>query len=59
MMTLSQLALACAGYGRWHARRRNGAVAREHLTGALKIFERRGTLREPNRVRAELARVSG
>ena len=52
----NELARACAGYGRWHARAGRTTVAREYLTRALTIFERLGTLREPERVRADLAR---
>ena len=55
----NELALACAGYGRWHARGPTQTMAREYLTRALTIFERLETLREPDRVRAELARLSG
>jgi len=50
----NKLALAYAGYGRLHARLKNVAAARDHLTRALEIFERLGTMIEPDRVRQEL-----
>ena len=51
----NELAMAYAGYGRLH--KRNGEIvqAREYLTKALEIFERLGTLIEPDKVRKELA----
>jgi tetratricopeptide (TPR) repeat protein len=52
----NELALACAGHGRWHARSGDKTAARDSLTRALTIFERLGTRGEPERVRAELAR---
>jgi class 3 adenylate cyclase/tetratricopeptide (TPR) repeat protein len=51
----NESALAYAGYGRLHKRQGNIAHAREHLTKALEIFERLGTLIEPDKVRQELA----
>jgi tetratricopeptide (TPR) repeat protein len=51
----NELALAYAGYGRWHAQQGDSAQAREYLTNALEIFERLGTLIEPEKVRQELA----
>jgi tetratricopeptide (TPR) repeat protein len=51
----NQLAMAYAGYGRLHKQKGQIAQAREYLTKALEIFERLGTLIEPDRVREELA----
>ena len=51
----NELALAFAGYGRLHKQQNQIAQAREHLMKALEIFERLGTLIEPDRVREELA----
>jgi tetratricopeptide (TPR) repeat protein len=53
----NELALAYAGYGRLHKQQGNMAQAREYLTKALQIFERLGTLREPERVRQVLAEL--
>jgi tetratricopeptide (TPR) repeat protein len=51
----NELALACSGLGRFYRQRGNTEQAREYLTRALTIFERLGTLIEPDRVRKELA----
>ena len=51
----NELALAYAGYGRFHKQQGNITQAREYLTQALEIFERLGTLIEPDKVREELA----
>jgi tetratricopeptide (TPR) repeat protein len=51
----NEVAMAYAGYGRLHKQKRQIAQAREYLTKALEIFERLGTLTEPDRVREELA----
>jgi tetratricopeptide (TPR) repeat protein len=51
----NELALAYAGYGRWHAQQGDRAQAREYLTRALAVFERLGTLDEPTKVRQALA----
>ena len=51
----SALATAYAGYGRLHKLQGNVEQAREYLTKALEIFERLGTLIEPDKVREELA----
>ncbi|MEE9419668.1 MAG: adenylate/guanylate cyclase domain-containing protein [Desulfatiglandaceae bacterium] len=51
----NELALAYAGYGRLHKRQRNMEQARGNLTKALGIFERLGTLIQPDKVREELA----
>lgn len=50
----NELALALAGLGRLHKKEGNISEAREHLTRALEIFERLGTLLEPDKVREEL-----
>ncbi len=50
----NELALAYAGYGRLHKQKGQIAQAREYLTKALEIFERLGTLIEPDKVREEL-----
>jgi hypothetical protein len=46
---------AYSGMGRFHKHQGNTAQAREYLTDALEIFERLGTLIEPDKVRKELA----
>jgi tetratricopeptide (TPR) repeat protein len=51
----NELALAYSGMGRYHKQQGNLEQAREYLTKALEIFERLGTLIEPDRVRRELA----
>jgi len=53
----NDLALAYSGMGRFHKQQGNTAQAGEYLTQALKIFERLGTLIEPNKVRKELAEL--
>ena len=53
----NELALAYAGYGRLHQQQGNMAQAREYLTRALEIFERLGTLGEPEKVRQALAEL--
>ncbi len=50
----NELALAYAGYGRLKKRQGKITQAREYLIKALDIFERLGTLIEPDRVRKEL-----
>jgi class 3 adenylate cyclase/tetratricopeptide (TPR) repeat protein len=54
----NELALAYAGYGRLHKKQGEIARAREYLTTALEIFERLGTLTEPDKVREELAELA-
>ena len=49
------MALAFAGYGRCHKLKGQNTQAQEYLTKALEIFERLGTLIEPDKVRKELA----
>ena len=51
----NELAMAYAGYGRFHKQQGNIAEAREYLTNSLEIFERLGTLIQPDMVREELA----
>jgi class 3 adenylate cyclase/tetratricopeptide (TPR) repeat protein len=53
----NHLALAYAGYGQLHKQRGNMERAREYLAKALEIFERLGTLIEPDNVRKELAEL--
>jgi len=53
----NELALAFAGYGSYHKQKGQIAQAREYLTKALAIFERLGTLIEPDKVREELAEL--
>jgi tetratricopeptide (TPR) repeat protein len=53
----NELAMAYAGYGRLRRSQGEIARAREHLTKALKIFERLGTLIEPDKVKEELAEL--
>jgi tetratricopeptide (TPR) repeat protein len=55
----NELALAYAGYGRYHKQKGDIAQAREYLTKALEIFERLGTLIEPDKVREALAQLPG
>ena len=49
------LACAYAGYACLHKRQGRTAQAHEYFSRALEIFERLGTLVEPDKVRAELA----
>ncbi len=51
----NELALAYTGYGRLQKHQGRMAEARDYFTRALEIFERRGTLVEPDKVRAELS----
>jgi class 3 adenylate cyclase/tetratricopeptide (TPR) repeat protein len=53
----NELALAYAGYGRLHEQRGDIAQARDYLTRALEVFERLGTLLEPDKVRQALAEL--
>jgi tetratricopeptide (TPR) repeat protein len=53
----NELALAYAGYGRLHKQQSKVGQARKYLTEALEIFERLGTLIEPDKVRRELAEI--
>jgi tetratricopeptide (TPR) repeat protein len=54
----NELALAYAGYGRLRKNQGEIARARKYLTKALEIFERLGTLIEPEKVREELGELS-
>ena len=52
--------MACAageGYGRLHTQQSHTTQARDYLTRALEIFERLGTLGEPEKVRQALAHL--
>jgi class 3 adenylate cyclase/tetratricopeptide (TPR) repeat protein len=51
----NELAMAYAGYGRLQKQAGKIEQAREYLLKALEIFERLGTLIEPDKVREELA----
>jgi class 3 adenylate cyclase/tetratricopeptide (TPR) repeat protein len=53
----NELALAYAGYGRLQMQQSRFAQAREYLTKALGIFERLGTLIEPDNLREILAEL--
>ena len=53
----NELGLAYAGYGRLHKQQGKTVQAQEYLTKALEIFERLGTLLEPERVREALAQL--
>ncbi len=53
------MAPACSGMGRLHKLRGEYAEARMYLSDALGIFERLGTLIDPDKVRKELAELPG
>jgi hypothetical protein len=53
----NELALAYAGYGRLHRQHGDTTQAREYLTQALEMFERLGTLGEPDKVQQALAEL--
>ena len=53
-----ELALTYAGYGRYHVQQGDVVQARDYLTQALEIFERLGTLGEPEKVRQALSALS-
>lgn len=55
----NELALAYSGYGRLHRQQGDVAQAQVYLTRALAIFERLGTLREPDRIRQLLVLQEG
>jgi tetratricopeptide (TPR) repeat protein len=55
----NELALSYSGYGRFHKQQGHIKQAREYLTNALGIFERLGTLIEPEKVKRELAELPG
>jgi tetratricopeptide (TPR) repeat protein len=54
----NELALAYAAYGRLHKRLGDFNQAGDYQRRALEIFERLGTLREPDKVRADLESLS-
>jgi hypothetical protein len=51
----NELALAYTGYGSVHKHQGRTVEARDYFARALEIFERLGTLVEPDKVRADLA----
>ena len=53
----NHLALAYSGLGRYYKQQGNVEDARKYLTEALEIFERLGTLLEPDQVRKDLAEL--
>jgi tetratricopeptide (TPR) repeat protein len=53
----NDLARAYSGIGRYHKQQGNMDQARKYLTDALEIFERLGTLIEPDKVRKELTEL--
>jgi tetratricopeptide (TPR) repeat protein len=53
----NELALAFVGYGRLYKQQNQIIQAREYLMKALEIFERLGTLLEPDKVRGILAEL--
>ena len=53
----NELALTYTGYGRYHKQVGDMAKACEYLPQALEIFERLGTLVEPDKIKAELDRL--
>ena len=54
----NDLALAYAGYGRLHRHKGDIAAAREYFEKALRIFDRLGTLFEPDKVKKELSEIN-
>ena len=54
----NHLAEAYTGLGRCYGKKGDVAAARDYLNRALEIFERLGTLLQPDRVRKELAQLS-
>ena len=54
----NELALTYADYGRYHKQKGDIVQAQEYLIKALKIFERLGTLIEPEKIRKELAELA-
>jgi tetratricopeptide (TPR) repeat protein len=53
----NELALAYADYGRYYRQKGDIVQAQEYLIKAQKIFERLGTLIEPEKIRKELAEL--
>ena len=54
----NEMAMAYAGYGRFYMKQGQVERAMQYLSKALKIFERLGTLVEPDKVRKELTGLS-
>jgi tetratricopeptide (TPR) repeat protein len=54
----NELAMAYAGYGRLHRRKGRRDQARECFGQALDIFDRLGTLTEPDKIRVELSELT-
>lgn len=54
----NELAHAYAGYGRLHMQENRVTQARKYLTMALEIFERLGTLLEPDKVKETLTKLA-
>ena len=52
-----ELALAYVSYGRLQKQQKQIAQAREYLMNALEIFERLGTLLEPDKVKGTLVEL--
>jgi tetratricopeptide (TPR) repeat protein len=53
----NDLAMAYSGMGRYHKQQGDVEEARKYLTKALEIFERLGTLIEPDKVKKELSQL--
>ena len=53
----NELAFAYAEYGRYYKQQGNREKAEEYLTKSLEIFERLGTLIQPDKVKKELAEL--
>jgi tetratricopeptide (TPR) repeat protein len=53
----NELALTFADYGQYHKQKGDIVQAQEYLIKALKIFERLGTLIEPEKIKKELAEL--
>ena len=53
----NELALAYSGMGRYYKHQGDRTHAKEYLSKALEIFEKLGTLIEPDKVRKELAEL--
>jgi tetratricopeptide (TPR) repeat protein len=53
----NELALAYASYGRFYKKQGDMAQAREYLTRSLEVFERLGTLIEPEKISKILAEL--
>jgi len=53
----NELAMAYAAYGRLHKQQGKSETARKYLNQALEIFERLGTLIEPEKIKKELSHL--